>query len=307
MGLVALVALSSSACSRPNPSFAADDTGDDSGNGTRGEDSSTGGGSLTSGMSSSPGSADDATSIDPMDDGEGPMPMHCGNGIVEGIEKCDEGDDNARDGYCQPDCTKNECGDGERSPGQPCDDANNKPDDGCDQCRLTSCGDNVQDPDEDCDHGPEGSTSCTPLCTTPICGDGITTPDSETCDDENAIDEDACVECQVAACGDGTTWDGVEQCDDHNLEDDDGCSSLCQLEICGDGIVQTGEECDGLIAGVPECTTSDGAIALDCNVRECEWEVPEGTDCCMFAGQPCIAAVPCCGELVCNDGTCSQS
>jgi cysteine-rich repeat protein len=44
-------------------------------------------------------------------------------------------------------------------------------------------------------------------------------------------------------CGNGLLQTG-EQCDDGNLLNNDGCSSTCKLEICGDGVKQTNEQCD---------------------------------------------------------------
>lgn len=45
-------------------------------------------------------------------------------------------------------------------------------------------------------------------------------------------------------CGDGMVDDG-EECDDGNMSDADGCLALCKLAACGDGIVYLGsEECD---------------------------------------------------------------
>jgi len=44
-------------------------------------------------------------------------------------------------------------------------------------------------------------------------------------------------------CGNGVKDTG-EQCDDGNTVNNDGCSSTCKIEGCGDGIKQTGEECD---------------------------------------------------------------
>ncbi len=50
-----------------------------------------------------------------------------------------------------------------------------------------------------------------------------------------------------AVCGNGSVETG-EQCDDGNTVSDDGCSSSCQTETggstCGDGTVGTGEQCD---------------------------------------------------------------
>ena len=50
-----------------------------------------------------------------------------------------------------------------------------------------------------------------------------------------------------AGCGDGL-FDSGEECDDGNTTDCDGCSATCQIErgpvCCGDGIVQPPETCD---------------------------------------------------------------
>lgn len=48
-------------------------------------------------------------------------------------------------------------------------------------------------------------------------------------------------------CGDGVVDPG-EQCDDGNTVSGDGCSSTCTIEtaqpVCGNGVVETGEQCD---------------------------------------------------------------
>ncbi len=50
--------------------------------------------------------------------------------------------------------------------------------------------------------------------------------------------------CRGPVCGDGILDPG-EECDDGNLIDGDGCSALCELEpFCGDGILDPGEACD---------------------------------------------------------------
>lgn len=66
------------------------------------------------------------------------------------------------------------------------------------------------------------------------------------CGDSSVADDDT----PGAGCGNGVIQTG-EQCDDGNLEDGDGCSSSCRVEPstqeapkCGDGIVDPGEDCD---------------------------------------------------------------
>ena len=44
-------------------------------------------------------------------------------------------------------------------------------------------------------------------------------------------------------CGDGIIQGG-EQCDDGNDVPNDGCTNACATPACGDGIVQVGEQCD---------------------------------------------------------------
>ena len=60
----------------------------------------------------------------------------------------------------------------------------------------------------------------------PYCGNGIHEA-SETCDDGNDIDTDACISCRSAVCGDGFVHDGVEACDDANIEE---CNQDCSNE-----------------------------------------------------------------------------
>ncbi len=56
-------------------------------------------------------------------------------------------------------------------------------------------------------------------------------------------------------CGDGFLDTG-EECDDGNTTAGDGCSDICEFEICGDGQVDAGEECDdGNIADDDGCSS----------------------------------------------------
>jgi cysteine-rich repeat protein len=80
----------------------------------------------------------------------------------------------------------------------------------------------------------------------PIHGNGAI-EGTEQCDDGNADNGDGCnISCEIETCGDGIVNNGgLEQCDDGNQDNDDGCSSVCRKERCGDGIVNNvKEECD---------------------------------------------------------------
>ena len=85
----------------------------------------------------------------------------------------------------------------------------------------------------------------------PTCGNGIFELEfGEECDGEDGVpahyicNEDCELE-YIPYCGDGTLDTG-ETCDDGNNTDNDSCSATCQIEVCGDGILQTalGEKCD---------------------------------------------------------------
>jgi len=58
-------------------------------------------------------------------------------------------------------------------------------------------------------------------------------------------------------CGNGIVEPG-EQCDDGNLVDGDGCSSTCQVEPrCANGVVEAGEQCDdGNVVNGDGCSAS---------------------------------------------------
>ncbi len=133
------------------------------------------------------------------------------------------------------------CGDGlvETALGEQCDDGNAKPGDGCSgTCQI--------EPGFVC---TTPGAPCTPEVAT-TCGNGTIDP-GESCDDGNMVSGDGCSStCQVepgfgcatpgracvrfdasvaAVCGDGIVESG-EQCDDSNATSGDGCSSTCQSE-----------------------------------------------------------------------------
>jgi cysteine-rich repeat protein len=173
----------------------------------------------------------------------------CGDGVVEGTEVCDDGNQVDTDA-CRNSCVPARCGDGVVQTGvEQCDDGNADNTDAClDTCASAACGDGfVQTGVEACDDGNNVNTDgCLNTCVSAACGDGVVQAGVEQCDDGNNVDTDACRNnCTAPACGDGVVSSG-EECDDSNTNDDDGCSHSCLVERCGDGIIQLsrGEECD---------------------------------------------------------------
>lgn len=197
----------------------------------------------------------------------------CGDGVLEGVESCDDGNRNNDDG-CLVSCQIASCGDGLVFAGvEACDDGNEDDSDGCTTaCTLPICGDGFQQAGEDCDDGNlDDSDDCLSNCTHSFCGDGVRQAE-EGCDDGNLLDNDACLStCLRAGCGDGAVWAGVEACDDGNQDDGDTCTATCGLPTCGDGVRQPGEACDdgnldALDACLPSClraSCGDGQLRLD--------------------------------------------
>lgn len=162
----------------------------------------------------------------------------CGNSSIETGEQCDDGNTTNGDGCsstCQLEGYGGYCGDGitQSGEGEECDDGNTTNGDGCNNtCQLEATDDSY-------------------------CGDGqIDT--GEMCDDGNQINGDGCSNiCTIETqgyCGDGTI-DANEDCDDGNQLSGDGCSNVCTLEsgICGNGILERGEQCDGNELGDETC------------------------------------------------------
>jgi cysteine-rich repeat protein len=89
---------------------------------------------------------------------------YCGDGIVQGIEQCDNGVQGVNTATCDRDCTVAVGGDALANfpAGEQCDTGN-------------------------------ASVSCDLDCTAVVCGDGlVNTVAGEQCDDGNAVDTDAC-------------------------------------------------------------------------------------------------------------------
>ncbi len=88
----------------------------------------------------------------------------------------------------------------------------------------------------------------------------------------------------IIVCGDGII-ESPETCDVGDTEDGDGCSSTCQIEECGNDVVDFGEECDGTALGENDCVSVNGTGwtgTLSCY------------DSCVFDTTSCVAPpLPC--------------
>jgi cysteine-rich repeat protein len=131
-----------------------------------------------------------------------PNPV-CGDGVMEGTEECDDGNQDPGDG-CEENCTISAvCGNGDVESGEVCDDGNTRDGDNC-------------------------SADCQTDTTPSDCGDGVTQAPEE-CDDGNDVDGDGCeTDCTLTAdeCGNGEV-EGLEQCDDGN-DIDGGPTDFCK-------------------------------------------------------------------------------
>ena len=99
----------------------------------------------------------------------------CGNAKVEGLEECDNGQNNSDEGRdaCRSNCVKASCGDGTVDTGEECDWGHYNPDhrnnnqvpNACrPDCKKAHCGDGVLDAGEECDDansdGYDGCNQC---------------------------------------------------------------------------------------------------------------------------------------------------
>ncbi len=234
---------------------------------------------------------------------------NCGNGVLDGGETCDDGNSDNSDA-CPDDpanggmCLSATCGDGfvwsTDGGNETCDDGNSDNSDGCsDECQLENCGNGVLDGGETCDDGNSDNSDACPddaanggTCLSASCGDGFvwsTDGGNETCDDGNSDNSDACPDdaanggmCLSAVCGDGFVDLGAEGCDDGNSDAGDGCSPLCQLEECGNGILDPGEGCDdGNIDNADSCPDGVNGVCQDATCGDAFiWSTDGGTEEC---------------------------
>ena len=229
----------------------------------------------------------------------------CGNGIVGGTERCDDGNAVNGDG-CDNNCKLSGCGDGIKAGAEACDDGNFISGDGCDDnCTVSACGNGITAGAERCDDGNStNGDGCESDCTITGCGNGIVAG-AEQCDDGNLVNGDGCDNnCTVSACGNGIMG-GAETCDDGNLVNGDGCDANCTQTGCGNGIVTAAEQCDdgnavsgdgcdnnctptacgnGIVTGSEQCDDRNTAGGDGCDAR-CAYEPGTPGQCALVRAQ----------------------
>ena len=208
---------------------------------------------------------------------------HCGNGVVDPGEQCDNGTNLKGSGCFE--CRREECGNGRIDPGEQCDDGNPDSGDGCTGgtlavggCRIEFCGDGTKNDltshtKEDCDTTTSSAT-CNFNCTTPTCGDHIVNTDfiapgatqPEQCDPPS-VANGCSASCRFEHCGNSVVDPG-EQCDNGTNLKGSGCFE-CRREECGNGRIDPGEQCDDGNPDSGDGCTGGTLAAGGCRIEFC--------------------------------------
>ncbi|MCC6625182.1 MAG: hypothetical protein IT385_28300 [Deltaproteobacteria bacterium] len=187
--------------------------------------------------------AEDTTPATDLEVATPDVPTHtCGDGVIQGPERCDDGPLNGQYGQCAAGCM----------------DAGPRCGDGVTQADREAC----DDGDDNGDYG-----KCGYGCNGPAerCGNGFIETAHEVCDDgdKNGTYGWCATDCQGAAagCGDGVVTAPFESCDDGA---DNGLPGRCPADCnptpgCGDGQLVAPEVCDDGPAN-----GGYGACAADC-------------------------------------------
>lgn len=232
----------------------------------------------------------------------------CGNGELDPGEECDDGaaNSNTAPDACRTSCKFARCGDKVVDTGEQCDDGNQVDADACTaSCKNNVCGDGVPFPGvEDCDDGAANSNTvpnaCRTNCDLPGCGDNVIDA-GEQCDDGNVVATDTCTDqCLENVCGDGIQLIGLEECDNGPANSNtapNACRTNCTLAGCGDGVIDSGEQCDGTNASA--CTGGQ-LCGSSCQCGAASNECPGLGELTLFAGTGPL----CSTNADCIVGTC---
>lgn len=168
-------------------------------------------------------------------------------------------------------CLASRCGDGlvHAPSGEDCDDGNDNPDDGCNECRY---GCTVSDGGDTCVDGNScnGVEACN--TTTHVCTAGTPVADGSPCvqgDGQSGLCHGGT--CASPQCGDGLPTKG-EECDDGNAKDGDGCDNDCTYSC------SKSEECS-------DANACNGVETCDTTAHRCRSGPPPNCD----DGKPCTA------------------
>jgi len=149
--------------------------------------------------------------------------LECNNGIKQGNEECDDGNDDDADG-CTKKCTYT-CGSsvGAKIALNLCDYASK-----CDEKTHTWIKGSPMADNTSCNRG--AGYCLNGVCVYSICGDGVKQP-NEACDSGPSNGKEGCSKtCTIGTCGNNQIETG-EECDDGNTTNVDGCDFRCKAEV----------------------------------------------------------------------------
>jgi uncharacterized delta-60 repeat protein len=108
----------------------------------------------------------------------------------------------------------------------------------------------------------------------------------------------------VSSCGNGES-ESAEDCDDDNSVNGDGCDNNCTSTGCGNGIVTSGETCDGGECCTVACSYTTAGTACTEDLNPCTDDVCDGAGTCGTNNTlPCNDGNMCTGPDECSGGAC---
>ena len=213
----------------------------------------------------------------------------CGDSIVQaGSEECDDGNGLSNDG-CDSSCTTESCGDGVVQTSEECDDSNTDDNDGCSsECKNEECGDGVTQTNEECDDGNDTDTdACKNDCTEPVVASStassvaVSSVASSVAVSSEAVSSEAVSSVAVSeaassvavseaassvAVSEAASSEAVSEAASSEAASVAASSTQGTPPICGNGEIDSGEECDGSLRSA-SCEPRDM-----CNDQcQCEW------------------------------------